>query len=409
MRGLWEVMNHLRGSGRALAWHDIGDGGLLVTLLEMAFAGRTGLRLTPLPVAKWFTEEPGGVVQVSEAEVEAVLELARAHGVPAKVVGAPSLDDTLSIGDFQRSIGSLHRQWADTSYRMQSLRDDPGCAQEAFDQLLDRQDPGLSPLLHFDPADDITAPFIGKRPKVAILREQGVNGQIEMAAAFHAAGFEAVDVHMSDLVNGLDDLSAYAGLAACGGFSYGDVLGAGGGWAKGVLFNPRVRDAFAAFFARETFSLGVCNGCQMMSQLKELIPGASMWPRFVRNRSEQFEARVCTVELLDSPSVLFDGMAGSRLPVAVAHGEGRVLGENPGVIAGRYVDNHGQPTMTYPLNPNGSPGGVTALTTTDGRATILMPHPERVFRTITNSWAPAAWPDDGPWLRMFRNARVFAG
>jgi phosphoribosylformylglycinamidine synthase len=277
---------------------------------------------------------------------------------------------------------------------------------------LDRGDPGLSPQLSFDPSEDVTAPFRGLRPQVAILREQGVNGQIEMAAAFHAAGFDTVDVHMSDVASGRDDLSAYAGLAACGGFSYGDVLGAGGGWAKTVLFNPRAQQAFAAFFARDTFSLGVCNGCQMMAQLKHLIPGAEAWPRFVRNRSEQFEARVSMVELLPSPSAFFQGMEGSRIPVAVAHGEGRALfdgSSKDALVCGRFVDNRGAVATSYPANPNGTPNGITALTSTDGRATILMPHPERVFRTVTNSWTPADWPADGPWLRMFRNARVFVG
>ncbi len=399
----------MRGS-KALAWHDVSDGGLIVTLLEMAFAGRTGLEIVELPLPRFFAEEPGGVLQTREPD--AVLELARELGLHATVVGRPTADDHLSIGELSEPMAQLHRAWAETSYRMQELRDDPDCARQAYDALLDRDDPGLSPQLSFDPAHDVAAPFIGRRPRVAILREQGVNGQIEMAAAFHAAGFESVDVHMSDLARGRDDLSNYVGLAACGGFSYGDVLGAGGGWAKAVLFNPRVREAFAAFFLRDTFSLGICNGCQMLTTIKELIPGAESWPRFVRNRSEQFEARVCTVELLESPSVLLQGMAGSRIPVAVAHGEGRALleGEIPrGLIAARFVDNRGEPTQAYPANPNGSPGGITGLSSSDGRATILMPHPERVFRTITNSWAPADWPADGPWLRLFRNARAWVG
>ena len=298
---------------------------------------------------------------------------------------------------------------------MQALRDDPDCAQQEYDGLLDAEDPGISPFLTFDPAHDVAAPFIsrGARPRVAILREQGVNGQIEMAAAFDRAGFEAVDVHMSDLVCGRRSLQDFRGLVACGGFSYGDVLGAGGGWARSVLFQTALRDGFQAFFERsDTFSLGVCNGCQMMSHLAPLIPGAAAWPRFVRNRSEQFEARVATLQIEDSPSILLAGMQGSRIPVAVAHGEGRALyadGAPEGPVAVRYVDNRGQVTERYPLNPNGSPGGVAGLCSEDGRATILMPHPERVFRTVSNSWTPDDWGPDGPWLRMFRNARAWVG
>ncbi|HJN78254.1 MAG TPA: phosphoribosylformylglycinamidine synthase [Myxococcota bacterium] len=396
-----------------LAWHDISDGGLVVTLCEMAFAGRCGVQVVVEgdPVRALFAEEPGGVLQVASEDVEVVLAAASQLDLPIRVLGRATVGARLRIdGLLDEAVVDLHRAWADTSYRMQALRDDPVCATEAFEALLDRDDPGISPHLTFDPSEDTTARYRGTRPKVAILREQGVNGQIEMAAAFHAAGFEAVDVHMSDLARGLDDLGAYVGLAACGGFSYGDVLGAGGGWAKTILFEARVRAAFEAFFHRPgTFSLGVCNGCQMLSQLKELIPGAGGWPRFVKNRSEQFEARVSTVEILESPSVLLASMAGSRLPVAVAHGEGRALFDGPidALVAGRFVDNHGRVATTYPANPNGSPGGITALSSEDGRATILMPHPERVFRTITNSWTPADWPDDGPWLRLFRNARVF--
>jgi phosphoribosylformylglycinamidine synthase len=309
----------------------------------------------------------------------------------------------------------LHRAWGETSWRIQALRDNPACAQEAYDALLDRDNPGISPKLTFDPTEDVTArfaPAMGRRPRVAILREQGVNGQVEMAAAFTRAGFEAVDVHMSDILAGRDDLTGYVGLAACGGFSYGDVLGAGGGWAKNILFHSRTRDVFARFFERsDTFSLGVCNGCQMMSQLRDLVPGAAGWPRFVRNRSEQFEARVCTVRVEESPSLFFAGMAGSELPVAVAHGEGRALfaAGQEGIIAARFVDNYGRVATTYPANPNGSPDGITAVTTADGRVTLLMPHPERVFRTVANSWYPAEWKEEGPWLRFFRNARVWVG
>jgi phosphoribosylformylglycinamidine synthase len=303
---------------------------------------------------------------------------------------------------------------------MQALRDNPACAQQEFDSLLDAADPGISPRLSFDAADDVAAPFIasGARPRMAILREQGVNGQVEMAAAFHRAGFDVIDVHMSDLLSGHVSLDTFRGLVACGGFSYGDVLGAGQGWAKSVLFHAELRDMFSAFFARaDSFALGICNGCQMLSTLKELIPGAGHWPRFVRNESEQFEARFAQLEILATPSIFFTGMAGSVLPIAVAHGEGRaefgvadpVHALERGLVAARFVDSYGKATVAYPANPNGSPLGITALTTEDGRATIMMPHPERVFRTPTNSWHPDTWGEDGPWLRMFRNARVWAG
>jgi phosphoribosylformylglycinamidine synthase len=296
---------------------------------------------------------------------------------------------------------------------MQQLRDDPDCAREEFDRILDREDPGLSAALSFDPADDIAAPFIAKgaRPKIAVLREQGVNGQVEMAAAFDRAGFEVHDVHMSDIVSGRVSLAGFKGFAAGGGFSYGDVLGGGAGWAKGILFNGRARDEFSAFFSRgDSFALGACNGCQMMSNLRELIPGAENWPRFVRNRSEQFEARFVMVEVVPSPSLFFGGMAGSRMAIATAHGEGRALFDSAearsrAIVALRYVDNRGAPTEIYPSNPNGSPGGATGFTTPDGRFTILMPHPERVFRTVQQSWHPQGWGEDSPWMRMFRNAR----
>jgi len=304
---------------------------------------------------------------------------------------------------------------------MQALRDNPACADEAFAALANSDDPGLNPALTFEPAEDVAAPYIagGARPRVAVLREQGVNGHTEMAAAFHAAGFEAVDVHMSDIIEGRAQLGDFAGLVACGGFSYGDVLGAGGGWARSIRYNDRARDQFEAFFNRgDTFGLGVCNGCQMLSQLKDLIPGAELWPRFVRNRSEQFEARLSQVEVVPSPSLFLDGMAGSRLPITVAHGEGRVVfGPDSGprkaasanLLALRYVDGHGQVAAQYPANPNGSPEGITGLTTVDGRYTIMMPHPERVFRTVQHSWHPADWGEDGPWLRLFRNARRWIG
>jgi phosphoribosylformylglycinamidine synthase len=287
--------------------------------------------------------------------------------------------------------------------------------------MTDPSDPGLFTRLTFDPQQDIAAPLIGRRlrPRVAILREQGVNSQVEMAAAFARAGFAPVDVHMTDLLSGRVALAGFRGLVACGGFSYGDVLGAGEGWAKSILFHPELREQFVAYFARsDTFTLGVCNGCQMLSALRELIPGASHWPRFVRNRSEQFEGRVGLVTIESSPSVLLAGMAGSVLPIAVAHGEGRAEFADTraleacnasGTVCLRYVDNRGWPTQLYPANPNGSPSAMTGLTSLDGRATIVMPHPERVFRTVLNSWHPDEWGEDGPWMRIFRNARVWVG
>jgi phosphoribosylformylglycinamidine synthase len=302
---------------------------------------------------------------------------------------------------------------------MQQLRDHPQCAQEEYDRILDEEDPGLHAVLTFDPeADRKSAPAVhATRPRVAILREQGVNGQMEMAAAFDRAGFTAVDVHMSDIIGGRLTLREFAGFAACGGFSYGDVLGAGEGWAKSILFNARARDEFTAFFGRgDTFALGVCNGCQMMSNLRGIIPGAEGWPRFVRNKSEQFEARVAMLEVVASPSIFLSSMVGSRMPIAVAHGEGyaefadeKALAAGKRLVALRYVDNYGRPTEMYPFNPNGSPEGITGLTTPDGRFTILMPHPERVFRTVSYSWHPDGWGEDGPWMRIFRNARMWVG
>jgi phosphoribosylformylglycinamidine synthase len=300
---------------------------------------------------------------------------------------------------------------------MQSLRDNPECARQEYDAILDSTDPGLSPLVTFDMAENVSAPFIarGARPAVAILRDQGVNGEVEMAAAFDRAGFESHDVHMSDIIAGRVSLASFAGLAACGGFSYGDVLGGGEGWAKSALYHPKAREEFAAFFARpDTFALGVCNGCQMMAAMKELIPGAEAWPRFVKNASEQFEARLVTVEVLPSPSIFFRGMEGSRLPVVTAHGEGRAQFDRPEdaartIVAARSVDNFGRPTEIYPFNPNGSAAGLTAVTTADGRFTVIMPHPERVFRSVQWSWHPDGWGEDSPWMRFFRNARVFVG
>jgi phosphoribosylformylglycinamidine synthase len=342
------------------------------------------------------------------------------------VIGSPNPDLRLNCcyaeeAVYRADLLQLQRWWAETSFQIQALRDNPECARQEFDRLLDREDPGLNLCLSFDASDAPAAELIasGVRPKVAIVREQGVNGQVEMAAAFDRAGFEAIDVHMSDILSGRITLDRFRGLVACGGFSYGDVLGAGEGWAKSILFNPVARAQFATFFEREdTFTLGVCNGCQMLSNLHELIPGAELWPHFVRNRSEQFEARVVMVEVQESPSIFLRGMAGSRLPIAVAHGEGRAefadatrlqTLNGSGTVALRYVDNRGEVTEAYPANPNGSPLGITAVTTPDGRVTIMMPHPERVFRGVQNTWAPNAGPEDAAWLRIFRNARAWVG
>lgn len=423
--GFFNAIQQLNAAGKLLAYHDRSDGGLFATITEMAFAGHCGVSIdVPEPsLAALFAEELGAVVQIRTADQAAVLAAFAEAGLAGCVtrLGALNSHDRVVItaaGEtvFDEDRIDLQRAWAETSYQMQALRDNPECAEEEFAALLDRDDPGLSPTLSFDPADKIAAPMIntGVRPKVAILREQGVNGQIEMAAAFDAAGFSAIDVHMSDVLAGEINFSDYRGLVACGGFSYGDVLGAGGGWAKSILFNAQAQAVFADFFNRDnTFTLGVCNGCQMLSQLKSIIPGAEHWPQFLRNRSEQFEARVNLVEVADSPSILLAGMAGSRLPVAVAHGEGRVkfadaASQQAAFKALSYVNNAGEMAVNYPANPNGSPAGLTGFTSADGRATIMMPHPERVFRSVSNSWVPTEWPDErGPWLRLFENARVW--
>jgi phosphoribosylformylglycinamidine synthase len=430
LRAFFGAIQQLNADGKLLAYHDRADGGLLVTLCEMMFAGHCGVTVdfdalgsAGDPLAALFNEELGAVIQTRRSEraaVEAMLAAADLQPV-AHRIGEPDIRDRLSVRAVGREVFAasrtdLQRAWSETTFHMQRLRDNPDCAQQEYDRLLDAGDPGITPRLTFDPAEDVAAPFVNAaRPRMAILREQGVNGQIEMAAAFDRAGFDTVDVHMSDIIAGRVSLSCFIGFAACGGFSYGDVLGAGEGWAKSILFNPRARDEFVAFFARsDSFSLGVCNGCQMMSNLQEIIPGAGAWPHFVRNRSEQFEARFVTVEVLPSPSLFFDGMAGSRLPVAVAHGEGYTefadAAQSAGALAAlRFIDNRGAATELYPLNPNGSPGGLTGVTTADGRFTILMPHPERVFRSAQNSWHPREWHVDGPWLRMFRNARRRVG
>jgi len=431
LRRFFDCIRQLAREDVLLAYHDRSDGGLFVTLCEMAFAGRCGLRaeldeLGEDDLAVLFSEELGAVLQVRHPDVDAVLKALADAGLGrhSHVIGTVADDDALRFlrgghAVITSSRVELQRAWSETSFRMQSLRDNPLCADEELERISELDDPGVVPRLGFDPAADVAAPFIatGVRPALAILREQGVNGQIEMAAAFHRAGFECVDVHMSDLISGRLSLDRFKGLAACGGFSYGDVLGAGEGWAKSILFNSRARDQFQAFFERtDSFALGVCNGCQMLSNLHALIPGADLWPRFVRNRSEQFEARFSLVEILGSPSILFAGMAGSRIPVVVAHGEGRAefrdaahLSAARGLVAVRFVEGSGEVATRYPANPNGSPQGVTGLTNADGRVTILMPHPERVFRSVQNSWHPDDWGEDGPWLRLFRNARAWLG
>jgi phosphoribosylformylglycinamidine synthase len=415
-----------RHRAQLLAYHDVADGGLIVALLEMAFCSHAGLDISiegdPLPAL--FAEEPGAVVQVRRDHAQILVRDARAAGIDASVVAEPAPDDRIRVRCgarllFEATRVELHRAWSSTTHALQRLRDNPDAADEEHARIVDAADAGMQPHLSFDPGDDVAAPYIasGVRPRVAILREQGVNGQVEMAAAFDRAGFDAYDVHMSDLAAGRFSLRDFKGIVGCGGFSYGDVLGAGEGWAKSIRFNPRVRDEFAAFFARgDAFGLGVCNGCQMMSALRDMIPGASHWPRFVRNRSEQFEGRFVMVEVTRSPSLFFAGMEGSRIPVATAHGEGyaefhdqAALAAAQPLVALRFVDHRGRPTEAYPYNVNGSPQGITGLTTADGRYTILMPHPERVHRTVQMSWHPDGWPDASPWMRMFRNARAFLG
>ena len=435
LSGLFAAVQQLSSDGLIAAYHDRSDGGLFVTLVEMAFAGNVGLEIDVAdlggdPVASLFSEELGAVLAVRAGSVDRVSQVLADHrlGSCIRRIGRPRAGDGILIRQKRKTIFEERRSvlrglWSETTHAIATLRDDPTCAAEEQAARADPDDPGLSARLTFEVDDDVAAPLVaraaGARPRVAILREQGTNGQIEMAAAFDRAGFEAVDVHMTDVLGGARSLADFRGVDACGGFSYGDVLGAGEGWAKSILFNPRARDAFAEFFARpDTFSLGVCNGCQMFSALKEIIPGAETWPRFVRNRSDGFEARVSLLTITDSPSVLFAGMVGSTLPIAVAHGEGRAewpseqargAFESKGLVAARFVDHRGRVTVRYPENPNGSPQGVTALTTPDGRVTILMPHPERVFRAVQNSWRPKTWREDGPWLRLFRNARVWVG
>lgn len=434
LKAFFAVIQGLNADGHLLAYHDRSDGGLLTTVLEMAFAGHCGLNLfldgladeASELAAVLFNEELGAVIQVRQDATPEVLAQFSAAGLDdcVAVIGQPVNGSDVAISfngepvfGGQRRL--LQRQWAETSYQIQRLRDNADCADQEFDLILDEDNPGLSTKLSFDVNQDIAAPYIkkGVRPQVAILREQGVNGQVEMAAAFDRAGFSAIDVHMSDILAGRVSLDEFKGLVACGGFSYGDVLGAGEGWAKSILFNARARDGFQAFFERkDSFALGVCNGCQMMSNLHELIPGTEFWPHFVRNRSEQFEARVAMVQVQESASIFLRGMAGSRMPIAIAHGEGHAEFESEealleadlsGTVAMRFIDNHGKVTESYPANPNGSPRGITGLCSRDGRVTIMMPHPERVFRAVQNSWRPDEWQEDAGWMRMFRNARVW--
>lgn len=429
LKALFDLVQEANRSGLLLAYHDRSDGGVIVTLLEMAFAGHCGLEITldgwgDATLRALFNEELGVVVQVAAANREAFEALLVRYGLAgmSSRIGRPKEKLGIKLflnGDtlFKWNWTQLFKAWNETSYAMQRLRDNPLSADAEIEWRIDDADGGISPKLTFDPAEDIAAPYVNSsmRPRVAILREQGVNGQVEMAAAFTRAGFDAVDVHMSDLVSGRLKLGDFRGFAACGGFSFGDVLGAGRGWAASILYNDLLRAQFTAFFAaQDKFALGVCNGCQMLSQLKDIIPGAQHWPKFLRNASEQYEARLATLEVLDSPSIFFKGMAGSRIPVAVAHGEGRVSFPNscsPSKSGGavRFVDNRGKPTENYPLNPNGSPGGLAGFTAAEGRVTILMPHPERVFRTVQMSWHPDSWGEDSPWMRMFRNARVWCG
>jgi phosphoribosylformylglycinamidine synthase len=443
LKTFFAEIQRLNANNKILAYHDRSDGGLFTTLCEMAFAGHCGLDIDLVELflnkpaeasaincvtSALFNEELGAVIQVHETDVNDIFTALNYAGLSAHKIGTVSKHNSININNnctfvFSDSRVNLHRMWSETTYHMQSLRDNPACAQQEYDRILDETDAGLHVHTTYDISDDISAPYLNlSRPKMAILREQGVNGQVEMAAAFDRAGFAAHDVHMSDIISGRISLKDFAGLVACGGFSYGDVLGAGEGWAKSILFNARANAEFSAFFNRsDSFALGVCNGCQMMSNLHSIIPDTAHWPHFIKNKSAQFEARVAMVEVLESPSLFFNGMAGSRMPIAVAHGEGfgefssqsavnNVVAQN--LVTLRYINHASTPTEVYPFNPNGSPQGITGLTTHDGRFSIMMPHPERVFRTVQNSWQPDAWKanggqEDAPWMRMFRNARKF--
>ncbi|MDB4002216.1 phosphoribosylformylglycinamidine synthase [Oceanospirillaceae bacterium] len=432
--GLFSAVQGLNDDGLLLAYHDRSDGGLYTSLVEMSVAGHVGIDIECAQMISdsddllaWlFNEELGVVLQVKEADSAEVLRQLSSCGLAeqSRVIGQLNDDDQVRFtleGEevLVDSRTQLHRAWAQTSYRLQAMRDNADCAQQEYDALLDDKNPGLNSLLTYNTDEDIAADLIASniRPRIAILREQGVNGQLEMAAAFVKAGFDCVDVHMSDILEGRRALSEFKGLIACGGFSYGDVLGAGEGWAKSILFNPLARQEFSQFFQREdSFALGVCNGCQMLSNLHELIPGSDHWPHFVRNQSEQFEGRTALVQVQESDSIFLQGMAGSHMPIAIAHGEGHAEFASDqqrqaceAKVALRFVDGHGQVTQSYPANPNGSINGITGLTAANGRVTIMMPHPERVYRSCTNSWVDSAWGEDGPWMRMFRNARVWVG
>lgn len=420
-KAFFALVQDWNNRGLIKAYHDIGDGGLLATVAEMMFASRLGVALEQQTVASLFAEEIGAVLQIAKADWDALqAEIATSTLKDAiSVVGTVNNSDQLSVNGLVLERSDLQVAWTEVSHQIQRLRDNVETADQEFALVTDKAHKGLIAQPTFDLNEQIEAPFINsRRPSMAILREQGVNGHVEMAAAFDKVGFSTVDVHMSDLLAGRISLDDFEGLVTCGGFSYGDVLGAGGGWAKSVLFNQQLRDQFEKFFNRqETFSLGICNGCQMLSQLAPLIPGADAWPRFHRNKSEVFEARSVNVRVEKSHSVLLEGMEGSILPIAVAHGEGRVVASAESIAAlnannqviMRYVDSQGNATEQYPLNPNGSPEGISGVTSKDGRATILMPHPERNFRAIQHSWKPEDWDQDGAWLRMFRNARKFIG
>ena len=430
LKDFFEGLQTLAAKDKLLAYHDRSDGGLWACLCEMAFAGRCGLDIRLAEgrhaFGQLFSEELGAVVQVHKEDVEALRATFAGTSLDGQlsVIANIRMDRKICVHHeetclLEETRASLQQLWGQTSFEMAKIRDNEHCATQEYALIADEDDPGMHASLTYEPEEDICAPFVNTaRPKIAILREQGVNGHVEMAAAFHRAGFDAVDVHMSDILSETVTFDTFRGLVACGGFSYGDVLGAGSGWAQSILQNTVAFDVFSAFFSREdTFALGVCNGCQMMAQLKALIPGAAHWPRFVRNTSEQFEARSVMVEVVSSPSILMADMAGSRMPIAVAHGEGRARCSeeeaqalhDQQLVSLRYVDHHGQPTTHYPLNPNGSPLGVTGLCNEDGRFTIMMPHPERVFRTIQHSWAPTSWGEHSAWMRMFQNARLWVG
>ena len=419
----FSLINQFNKEGLISAYHDRSDGGAITTLLEMAFASHCGLDIqTTDPIFELFNEELGCVIQVPLINKSQVLNRIEKIGLNECTISIAKINNTDEILIYQKGQllfsdkrENLQYKWSSTSFEISKLRDNPICADSENKQLLVRSN-GLQVTPSFDINKAISAPYInvGKKPKIAILREQGINGHIEMAAAFTKAGFDASDVHMSEILSGKTSLSIFQGMAACGGFSYGDVLGAGRGWANSILFNSQAKDEFSEFFSRtDSFTLGVCNGCQMISNLKEIIPGSENWPSFERNTSEQFEARFTSVQIQKSNSLFFDEMAGSIMPIAIAHGEGKACfnsaTESKDNIAMQYVNYHGNPTQTYPHNPNGSENAVASLCNESGRVTIMMPHPERVFRAIQNSWHPDDWKERSPWMRMFENARKWVG